>query len=144
MNEAIENTPSHKRIHKWDLMVILPAAPFSDESVSTALRFIDATASSGGRVLVWACGFATWLTQAGQPATKPSNAMDWSMDCPSPQRSVGDLLKRNAKTLTWVACRFCSEERNFVNHLPAVRMKLAMQMASCSKQALKTVTVGLT
>lgn len=134
--------PSHE--FRWDLMVILPAAPFGDESVSTALRVLDALGRREGRVLVWACGFSTWLTQDGHPETKPVNAMDRSATYPSPQAVVRALLLAHSETLTWVACRFCSEERQFVNHLPLVRMKLAMQMAAHSRQSRKTITIGLT
>ncbi len=49
----------------WDLMVILSGAPFGDESISTAIRYVETVSGLGGRVLVWGCGFSTWLTQDG-------------------------------------------------------------------------------
>lgn len=128
----------------WDLMVILSGAPFGDESISTALRYIEAVSEAGGRVLVWGCGFSTWLTQDGYPDTKPRNAMSWSMDYPSPQKYVSDLIDKYSETLTWVACRYCTEERNFTNHIPSVRTKLAMQIGKHSIRSAKVVTVGLT
>jgi hypothetical protein len=130
--------------YTWDLMVIMSGAPFGDESVCTALRYVDAVAARGGRVLVWACGFSTWLTQAGYGPTKPGNPMAWSLDYPSPQKQIADLLGRHGDTLTWIACRTCSEERNLMDHTPPVRMRLAMQMAKHCYQSAKVVTVGLT
>lgn len=128
----------------WDLMVILSGAPFGDESISTALRYIEAVSEIGGHVLIWGCGFSTWLTQNGYPDTKPGNAMEWSKDYPSPQKHVSNLLDKYDATLTWIACRYCSEERNFTDHIPPVRTKLAMQIANHSRRSTKVVTVGLT
>jgi hypothetical protein len=128
----------------WDLMVILSGAPFGDESISTALRYVEAVSALGGRVLVWGCGFSTWLTQDGHPDTKPGNAMAWNMDYPSPQKHVAELITRYRDTLTWIACRYCSEERNFTSHIPGVRTRLAMQIGKHTKRSAKVVTVGLT
>lgn len=128
----------------WDLMVILAGSPFSDESISTALRYIEAVSQSGGRVLVWGCGFSTWLTQRGYRDTKPGNAMAWGTEYPSPQRHVANLIDTYSATLTWVACRFCSEERNLTDHMPSVRTKLAMQIGKHIKRSAKVMTVGLT
>ncbi len=70
--------------------------------------------------------------------------MNWNADYPSPQKHVSDLIDTYSETLTWIACRYCSEERNFTNHIPSVRTRLAMQIGKHAKRSAKVVTVGLT
>ncbi|MBD8104622.1 MULTISPECIES: hypothetical protein [Plantibacter] len=127
-----------------DLFVILAAAPFGDESVSTAVRCIRAVLDRGGRVIVWTCGFANWLTQEGHPSVKPTNALARDQDYPSTQSIVLRMIDEKEDRLEWYACRFCSDERNLLRHAPAAHVRLAMRLVATSRRARTVISVGLT
>lgn len=127
-----------------DVVIVLAGAPFQDDSLGLALRTIADLMTRGARVHVWACGFATWLTQAHAPHKKPRGAMDWEQVYPSAAGTISELLTKHAEMLLWTACRTCSEERNLTNRVPEVKMRLATQMRRHFDRAHTVLTVGTT
>ncbi|MGF1662371.1 MAG: hypothetical protein ACFCVG_07845 [Kineosporiaceae bacterium] len=127
----------------WDLMLALMGAGYADDGVSTALDWVAAAAAAGGRVQVWACGYATLLTQRALGRTKPRNAMDWDAEHLTTATWATDLLARHPGSVRWLACRFCSDERGAVDHVPAVRVRPAMSFGRHVAESAKTVFVGV-
>jgi sulfur relay (sulfurtransferase) complex TusBCD TusD component (DsrE family) len=127
----------------WDLLLVAMGAPYADDTVSTMLRLADASAARGGRVQVWTCGWATMLTQRSLGATKPRNALEWGTEYPSSAAWVQDFLLRHEGRTRWLSCRFCSEERGALDHVPEVRVRPAMSFARHVGESAKTVLVGV-
>lgn len=127
----------------WDLLLALMGAGYTDDSVGTALEWARAAVEAGGRVQIWACGYATLLTQRGLGELKPRNALDWHSEHPTTAAWATDLLAAHPDRVRWLACAFCSQERGAVDHVPAVRVRPAMSFARHVTESAKTVFVGV-
>ncbi|EPH05553.1 hypothetical protein HMPREF1531_00982 [Propionibacterium sp. oral taxon 192 str. F0372] len=127
---------------QFDVMMVLAGAPYSDDSLGTALRTVEQLLARDASVHVWACGFATWLTQVGEPV-KPAGALDWEFSFPSASGVVLEMINEYPKSLLWTACRTCSMERRLTNHAAPVRMRLATQMRRYFDAADKLISVGV-
>jgi hypothetical protein len=135
--------PAPGVVTSWDLLVVAMGSPNVDDSISTMLRVIEAAAARGGRVQVWTCGYATMLTQRGLGLSKPRNALDWNTEHPSTARWVTSFLQAHPDTTRWLSCRFCSDERGAVDHIPQVRLRPAMAFGRHVGESAKTVLVGV-
>lgn len=127
----------------WDLLVALMGAPYGDDSVGTVLRLCEAVVSAGGRVQVWACGYATMLTQDSLSATKPSNVMRWADEYSSSAETVRSLVDRSAGSLRWSVCGFCSLERGATTHIGSVAVRPASTFGRRVRESATSVFVGV-
>ena len=130
-------------IPRTDVLLTLMGAPHTDDLVTTMLRLVQAMAARGGTVQVWACGYATQLTQRSLGGTKPRNPVDWSVDYPSTAAVVESLLDAFPDRLYWYGCRFCSDERGAIDHLPRVALRAPAGYAQNVAAAAKTVLIGV-
>lgn len=132
-----------RAIPRTDVLVTLMGAPHADDTVTSALRMVQAMLERGGRVQVWTCGYATLLTQRALGGSKPRNLAEWSVDYPSTATLVEDMLDAFPDTLFWYGCRFCSDDRGAAEHLPRVVLRPPAKYADNVAAAAKTVLVGV-
>jgi sulfur relay (sulfurtransferase) complex TusBCD TusD component (DsrE family) len=127
---------------KADLMLFLTAAPYGSDTVSTALRLLDAVLAKGASVQVWTCGYATMLTQSALGDTKPANFRALGRRYPTAASLVRSLITAYAPHLTWYACRFCTEERGAAAHIAEVRVRSPLRLRSVIDSCTKVVYIG--
>jgi sulfur relay (sulfurtransferase) complex TusBCD TusD component (DsrE family) len=132
-----------RAIPRTDVLVTIMGAPHADDTVTTALRLVQAALERGGSVQVWTCGYATLLTQRGLGEHKPRNLAAWETEYPTTATVVADLLAAYPDTLHWYGCRFCSDDRGAVDHLPQVVLRPPARYADNVVAAAKTVLVGV-
>lgn len=125
----------------WDLLLLLNAAPHTSDTATTVLRLLWATADSGARAQVWACGSATLLTSAALGARRPRNLRSLDTEYPTSAALVEDLLHSHPDRVRWNACRFCSAERG-TEHIAGVRVRSALRIAATVAECRKTVYLG--
>ena len=130
-------------IPRTDVLITLMGAPHADDLTTTTLRLIEAMLARGGRVQVWACGYATLLTQRALGASKPRNPGDWATDYPSTAAVVEALLDEYPDRLFWYGCRFCSDDRGALDHLPRVVLRAPARYAENVAAAGKTLLMGV-
>jgi hypothetical protein len=130
-------------IPRTDLLLTLMGSPHASDLVTSVLRLVQATLERGARVQVWACGYATMLTQESLGESKPRNLADWSADYPSTVSLVRELLTAFPGQLYWYGCRFCSDERGAADHIPEVRMRPPAKFGENVAAAAKTLFVGV-
>ena len=127
---------------KRDLLVFLTSAPHQADTVTTALRITGTALGRGATVHVWACGYATLLTQRSLGEVKPVNLRDRHRAYPTTAALVQCLLTTHQSALTWDACRFCSEERGALAHIDPVRMRSALRLGEVVRSCSKTLYLG--
>lgn len=132
-----------RTIPATDVLITLMGAPHADDTFTHVLRTVHAMLEAGGRVQVWACGYATGLTQRSLGRSKPRNLVDWSGDYPSTGALVGDLLEAFPERFFWYGCRFCSDERGMTDHLPSVVLRAPAHFRQNVEAATKAVLVGV-
>jgi sulfur relay (sulfurtransferase) complex TusBCD TusD component (DsrE family) len=125
-----------------DVLVTMTAAPFESDTVTTALRLVDAMLRQGAKVQVWACGYATTLTQRSLGELKPPDLLDLRAKHPSTAALVGSLLKAHPDALVWNVCRFCAEDRGALDHIDGVPTKSFSRYSRLVAAAGKTVYIG--
>jgi hypothetical protein len=123
-------------------MVLFTGAPFASDLTTTVLRLVTAVLDTGATARVWACGYATTLTQRSLGRRKPANLRDWDRGYPSTAGIVGDLLRSYGGRLTWEVCRFCSEDRGAVGHIDEVRVRSPLRMGALVAAAATVVYIG--
>jgi len=126
----------------WDLLIALTAAPFASDVVTTVLRLLDATLRRGARTQVWACGYATALTQRSLGLFKPADVLDLRAVFPSTAAMVGDLLREYPESLLWQVCRFCAEDRGALEHIDGVPIRSFSRFAGRVAASATTVYIG--
>jgi sulfur relay (sulfurtransferase) complex TusBCD TusD component (DsrE family) len=125
-----------------DLMLLLTGAPYASDLVTTALRLLDAVLAKGGTVRVWACGYATMLTQCSLGEVKPGNMRELGRDYPSTASVVRRMLADYRGQLAWDVCRFCSEERGATGHIDEVRVRSPLKIGKLAGAATKVLYIG--
>jgi hypothetical protein len=125
------------------VLVTVLGAPHADDSTTSVLRLVQGMLGRGGRVQVWACGYATMLTQRSLGPYKPRNVAAWSTDYPSTAALVDGLLDAFPDRLFWYGCAFCSEERGAGDHLPRVVVRSPARYGENVAAAGKTLMIGL-
>ena len=105
------------------LFLGLIGAPYESDLFTTAVRIADEAVRQGHRVTMWTCGYATALTVATLPATKPRNAMAWDAAYPSTAALASHLLSGSGGRLEWLVCRYCAEERGTLDQMPGARIR---------------------
>jgi hypothetical protein len=132
-----------KAIPRTDLLLTLMGSPHGSDLITSVLRLVQAMLERKARVQVWACGYATMLTQEGLGEEKPRNLADWSNVYPSTVTLVRELLDAFPEQLYWYGCRFCSDDRGAVDHIPEVKMRAPAKFGENVAAADKTLFVGV-
>ncbi|MEU6231563.1 hypothetical protein [Kitasatospora sp. NPDC047058] len=132
-----------RQIPHTDVLVTLMGAPHASDQVTTALRLTQALLERGATVQVWTCGYATLITQRPLGADKPRNLTDWNRDYPSLVTLAEELLTAYPDRLYWYGCRFCSDDRGAVDHLPQVVLRPPAGYAANVAAADKTLLLGV-
>ena len=132
-----------RRIPPTDVLITLMGTPHANDTVTNTLRMVQAILATGASVQVWTCGYATMLTQVGLGEHKPRNLAAWETDYPSTATIIGDLLAGYPDRLYWYGCRFCSDDRGAVEHLPQVVLRAPARYTDNVAAAAKTVQIGL-
>ncbi|NJC70669.1 hypothetical protein HC031_13235 [Planosporangium thailandense] len=130
-------------VPRTDVLLTLMGAPHSSDLVTSCLRMAQALLERGASVQVWACGYATMLTQCSLGATKPRNLAAWGTEYPSTATLVGDLLATYPDTAYWYGCRFCGEDRGAASHIPGVRVQPPWRFADHVASAGTVVFLGV-
>ncbi|MFI1224668.1 MULTISPECIES: hypothetical protein [unclassified Streptomyces] len=121
----------------------LMGAPHESDLLTSVLRIAQASLEGGAKVQVWACGYATMLTQQGLGDAKPRNLAEWSTDYPSMSLLVREMLEAFPDRFYWYACRFCSDDRGAVAHIPEVPVRPPSKFADHVAAADKTLFMGV-
>jgi hypothetical protein len=130
-------------IPRTDVLITMMGAPHASDMVTSVLRMCQALLDRGASVQVWACGYATMLTQQGLGDSKPRNLSDWSVDYPSTATIVRRMLGAHQDQMYWYGCRFCSDDRGATAHIPEVRVQPPFKFADHVAAAGKTMFVGV-
>jgi hypothetical protein len=132
-----------RTIPRTDVLVILMGAPHACDQTTSVLRLVQAMLERGGRVQVWACGYATTLTQSSLGELKQRNFADWGAAYPTTATLVQGMLRAFPDQLYWYGCRFCGEDRGAGPHLPEVATRGPSAYAANFAAADKTLMVGV-
>ncbi len=130
------------KTRRWDLLLVLTAAPYSTDVVTTTLRMGQAALELKSTVRIWACGYATMLTQTSLGDTMPRNARDPETVYPSTAALVKQLIADFDGRLSWIGCTACSAERGATSHIPQVRLRSPARFMQTINAADKTVYIG--
>lgn len=125
-----------------DVLLVLTAAPYASDTVTTVLRLTDALLRAKAAVRVWSCGYATMLTQRVLGEAKPRDVTDLARSHPTTLTLVAGLLAAYPDTLSWDVCAFCSGDRGASEHLPPVRVRPSSRLAHAVAHAGKTIYIG--
>lgn len=131
------------RVPHTDVLLTVMGAPYESDLITTVLRLTQALLESGATVQVWACGYATMLTQQGLGDSKPRNLAAWSTPYPSTATVVREMLAAFPDRLNWYACRFCSDDRGAVAHIEQVPTRAPAKFAEHVAAADKTLFLGV-
>jgi sulfur relay (sulfurtransferase) complex TusBCD TusD component (DsrE family) len=126
-----------------DVLLTIMGAPHESDLVTSALRLTQALLEADASVQVWACGYATMLTQESHGATKPRNLVEWSVDYPSTVTLVRELLTAFPERMYWYGCRACSDDRGATSHIPEVRVQPPTRFAAHVAAAGRTIFLGV-
>lgn len=127
---------------QWDLLLVLTGSPHYNDVVTSALRLAQATLDKGGSVRLWACGYATMLTQTTHGDTKLPNVRKPEVAYPSSAAVARSMIAANPGRFGWIACTACSAERGAIQHIPDVRLRSAARFAATIGAATTTVFIG--
>ena len=131
------------KVPHTDVLLTVMGAPHESDLLTTALRLSQSLLDQSAKVQVWACGYATMLTQVGLGESKPRNLAAWSTEYPSTATLVRELLGAFPEHFHWYACRFCSDDRGAVAHLPEVPVRAPAKFAEHVAAADKTLFLGV-
>ncbi|MFI9100878.1 hypothetical protein ACIGXA_10145 [Streptomyces fildesensis] len=126
-----------------DVLLVLMGAPHESDLTTSVLRLVQAMLERGGSVQVWACGYATTLTQTALGTNKPRNVAHWSAAYPSSASLVQEMLAAFPGRLHWYVCRFCGADRGAGEQVPEVVMRGPSAFAGNTAAAAKTMMVGV-
>ncbi|MFD9375454.1 hypothetical protein ACFWBH_07915 [Streptomyces sp. NPDC059999] len=132
-----------RQIPHTDVLITLMGAPHASDQVTSALRLTQALLERGATVQVWTCGYATLLTQRALGRDKPRDLADWNREHPSTATLAEELLTAYEGRLYWYGCRFCSDDRGAVDHLPQVVLRPPGGYAANVAAADKTLLLGV-
>lgn len=130
------------RRREWDVLLVVTAAPYSSDAVTSALRIAQAVLDGGGSVRFWACGYATMLTQTVQGDTKIVNTRDPDGHYPSSSAVARAMIAAHGDRFGWIGCTACSAERGAVSHIPEVRLRSPLRLKQTMAAAKTTVYIG--
>jgi len=131
------------RVPHTDVLLTVMGAPHESDLITSVLRLAQAMLDGGATVQIWACGYATMLTQVGLGDSKPRNLAAWSTPYPSMAAVVREMLAAFPDRLHWYACRFCSDDRGAVAHIEQVPTRAPAKFAEHVAAADKTLYLGV-
>lgn len=130
-------------IARVDLMLAAMGAPHLSSQTTSLLRLAGASLARGAEIRIWTCGYATMLTAESLGASKPRNVLDWGGSYPSTPSLARELLATYPGSVSWLACRFCSDERGATPQIPEVRLETPMRFGTHMAAAGKTIFFGV-
>ncbi|QKW22403.1 hypothetical protein HUT16_27945 [Kitasatospora sp. NA04385] len=133
---------ARRQVPPTDVLITLMGAPHQSDLATSVLRLVQALLERGGRVQVWACGYATMLTEEALGEYKPRDLSDLSARHPTTAALVRAMLDEFPDRLFWYGCRFCSDDRG-ATHVPEVVMRAPHAFAANLAAAGKTVMIGV-
>lgn len=141
---AVQAAPQKTKIvqRRWGLLLVVTAAPHSNDVITSALRLAQSVLDQGKTVRMWACGYANMLTQKSHGDTKLINTRDPEGHYPSSAHIVREMLAANPGKFAWIACTACSAERGATDHIAEVRFRSPMRFVSTIEAADQTVFIG--
>jgi hypothetical protein len=128
---------------RTDLLLTVMGAPHESDLVTSVLRLVQSLLDRGASVQVWACGYATMLTQRTLGDSKPRNFAAWSTEYPTPAALVRSLLTEFPGRLFWYGCRFCSDDRGATGHIAEVTLRPPGSYPEHVAAAAKTLFIGV-
>jgi sulfur relay (sulfurtransferase) complex TusBCD TusD component (DsrE family) len=131
------------KVPHTDVLMTVMGSPHESDLVTSVLRLAQSLLERGASVQIWACGYATMLTQQGLGPSKPRNLAEWSTEYPSMAAVVQDMLAAFPDRLHWYACRFCSDDRGAIAHIPEVPQRAPAKFAEHVAAADKTLFLGV-
>lgn len=131
------------RVASCDVLITLMGAPHDSDQLTSVLRLTQALLDEGAHVQVWACGYATMLTQRSLSDRKPRNVAEWSTAYPSTAALVRGLMTTHPDRMRWYGCKACSEHRGATDHIEEVRMRPPYAFAAHVAAATTTVFIGV-
>lgn len=136
--------PTSVRIEpsQWDLLITFTAPPYDSDVTTTVFRLLDASLRRGATVQVWACGYATTLTQSSLGELKPPDVMNLRKVYPSTASMVSGLLDAYPDTFAWQVCRFCSEDRGALDHIDGVPVRSFSRFPRRVEASATTIYIG--
>jgi sulfur relay (sulfurtransferase) complex TusBCD TusD component (DsrE family) len=130
-------------IPETDVLLVVMGAPHESDLITSALRLTQALLEQGAVVSVWACGYATLLTQQSMGTRKPRNLAAWSVRYPSTVTLVMDLMTAFPGRLHWFGCRYCSDDRGATDHVPEVRTGTPAHFPKHVTASKQTIFMGV-
>lgn len=127
---------------EWDLLITFTAPPFASDVTTTVFRLLDAGLRRGARIQVWACGYATTLTQSSLGYGKPADLAEPRASHPSTAALICGLLDTYPKSFAWHVCRFCAEDRGALDHANGIRLRSFSRFSRRVESSAKTVYIG--
>ncbi|MFC9897585.1 hypothetical protein ACFVMC_28165 [Nocardia sp. NPDC127579] len=124
-----------------DLLLVVMGSPHQGELVTTLLRLVRAALDSGRSVQVWACGYATQLTQTALGEAKPTDLLDRYREHPTTASLISALLQAHPDQLYWYGCRTCGEHRG-ARHIDGVPVRSPHRFAAHVGAARRTIYMG--
>ena len=127
---------------RWDLLLVITAAPHYNDMLTSALRLGQAVLDAGGSVRFWACGYATMLTQTTHGENKPPSTRRPEVAYPSSVTVIRRMLSAAPGRVGWIACTACSAERGSTNHIPEVRLRSPGRYMATVQASANTLFIG--
>lgn len=141
---ASDETP-----RKWDLLIVVTSERYGSEHFGTIRRLIDAVLAHGLSIQVWACGYATMLTQRSPAVSEPHPDDSWTKapaaTAAAAVRSadlIGGLVTEHPDRFSWLACRTCSDDRGAGEHIAEVPSPSLSEFRRYVDRAGKIIYIG--
>lgn len=109
-------------------------SPYESDTITSLFRLIEAALAQNHRVMVWACGGATYLTIDTLGERKPRNFLNLNADYPSTSALIQAMLTRSNGQLQWHICRHCMEERGAMNQISQVKIQPPFRLVQYIEQ----------
>lgn len=122
-------------------------APFESDLTTSLLRIVDEAVNQGHEVMVWACGYATALTQDTLTDHRPEinlnpGGEDELKNYPSTAHIIGNLILNSNEKLRWCICEYCMRERGTVHQIAEVDIMPPVIMLTYMDQADISMVMG--
>lgn len=123
-------------------------APFESDLTTSLLRIVDEAIHQGHEVMVWACGYATALTQDTLGAVRPEINLvpgreEERQSYPSTAHIISNLIRNSDERLRWCICEYCMRERGTVHQIDEVDIMPPVIMLTYMDQADVSMVMGV-
>jgi hypothetical protein len=133
---------------QWDVLLVVTSDRYASDYFGTVRRLIDAALEHGYSIQVWACGYATMLTQrspaasAPQPVTSCATMPAVAATSARTADMIGGLVTEHADRFSWLACRTCSDDRGAGEHIAEVPSPSLSEFRKYVDRAEKIIYIG--